>query len=356
MVLGRRDPPVGAGHPRWRWLVVRGARSPAGAGRRRGTDHDDGCTDDSPEASHHSSARPTDDDDDGVIDGPSGTDVFAIDVNRDGRLIATASTDGFARVWDAATGHEAFTVHRGAQVDDVAWSPNGDLLATAIRDGDTGLVTIVDRSGDEVATVREEAGVHVGSVSFSSDGRLLATSRVSAGRPDPNIRGVTIWDWDRGQVVRTIDTGAVRAVFDPTGDRIAATIAVPAGDAGTVEIWDPATGRKTATLAGHTGGAWEVAFAPDGDTVATTGADGTVRLWDAVSGEQTLVLTGHRGFVNSVAFSPDGSRLASASADGTVRVWALDLDDLVEIARNELTRTLTDEECQRYLHQARCPD
>jgi hypothetical protein len=38
-----------------------------------------------------------------------------------------------------------------------------------------------------------------------------------------------------------------------------------------------------------------------------------------------------------------------------VRVWTFDLDELIEIARNELTRTLTDEECQQYLHEQRCP-
>ena len=35
-------------------------------------------------------------------------------------------------------------------------------------------------------------------------------------------------------------------------------------------------------------------------------------------------------------------------------MWALDLDDLVEIAERELTRTLTDEECRQYLHQQGC--
>jgi WD40 repeat protein len=67
-----------------------------------------------------------------------------------------------------------------------------------------------------------------------------------------------------------------------------------------------------------------------------------------------LTLSGHRGAVWRLAFSPDGSKLASSSSDGTVRVWALDLDDLVEIARERLTRLLTDEECRQYLHMELC--
>ena len=98
-----------------------------------------------------------------------------------------------------------------------------------------------------------------------------------------------------------------------------------------------------------------LAFSADGSRLATASQDGTVRIWDPTSGEQLLVLRGHGALVSSVAFSPDGSRLASAGADGTVRVWALDLGDLVEIAKRELTRTLTDEECQQYLHVDGCP-
>jgi WD40 repeat protein len=78
-------------------------------------------------------------------------------------------------------------------------------------------------------------------------------------------------------------------------------------------------------LTGHTDAVYAVAFAPDGQTLATASADQTVRLW-ALPGRnrpQPLgqPLTGHMGTVVSVAFTTDGNTLATASADGTVRLW-----------------------------------
>ena len=56
-----------------------------------------------------------------------------------------------------------------------------------------------------------------------------------------------------------------------------------------------------------------------------------------------------------MAFSPDGKKLASASPCGGLRIWVLDIDDLLEIAHREVSRTLTDEECRQYLHDP-CPE
>ncbi len=80
-----------------------------------------------------------------------------------------------------------------------------------------------------------------------------------------------------------------------------------------------------------------------------------MRVWDASTGDAVLVLRGHTGPVAEVPFSPDGSMLASMAADGTARVWALALDDLVAMARRNVTRTLTAEECDQYLHVTPCP-
>jgi WD40 repeat protein len=61
--------------------------------------------------------------------------VVGVAFSPDGRLLATASSDAMARVWDPATGDclRTLTGHTG-HVWAVAFSPDGRLLATASRD------------------------------------------------------------------------------------------------------------------------------------------------------------------------------------------------------------------------------
>jgi hypothetical protein len=47
--------------------------------------------------------------------------------------------------------------------------------------------------------------------------------------------------------------------------------------------------------------------------------------------------------------------MLATQGGGMVRIWALDVDDLLEIANENVTRSLTDEECRRYLHIESCP-
>jgi WD40 repeat protein/class 3 adenylate cyclase len=270
-------------------------------------------------------------------------EIYRMDVSRDGRLaVAVGET---AEVWDVATGREVFSVGEGS-FEDVAWSPRGDVLA--VSGFDERGVKILDPSGRELAVLPDEPERGVAALGFSSDGRLLATAALSETRPEPTTQQVRIWDWQRRAVVMTIKTPVEAVAFDPQGGRIA--VANPGG----VEIWNLETGRRAATLGGGTGGLLDVAFSPDGSLIAAGTLDATVRVWDADSRAQVLVLQGHEDVVWDVAFSPDGSKLASGSGDGTVRVWAMDLDDLIAIAEDELTRGLTQAECRQYLHQP-CP-
>jgi hypothetical protein len=152
---------------------------------------------------------------------------------------------------------------------------------------------------------------YVCEVAFSPDGHLLATVA-----QDGTAR---LWDPASGKHLRTLDspTWCVFGVaFSPDG-RLLATVSLE----GTALVWDPATGKQLRALTGHHDEVWGVAFSPDGRLLATAGQDGTALVWDPATGKQLRALTGHTGAVFGVAFSPDGRLLATASEDGTARLW-----------------------------------
>jgi WD40 repeat protein/class 3 adenylate cyclase len=273
--------------------------------------------------------------------------VVVIRVSPDGRRIATVRNfSTVASVWDTRTGERLFEIDHTGEVSAVDWSSDSARLLTSTYDG---FVRVFDRSGREIHEIRDQAGHEVLDARFSPDGRLLA---ISAVEPRTARATATIRDWQSGRIVRTIrQPRPIQAViFDPRGSRIATAHA-----AGFAEVWDLESGRSVARLAGHSGSVDDIAFSPDGSRIATAGDDGTVRLFDARTGNQLVILRGHEYSVFGISFSPDGKRLASAGADGVVRIWALNLDELIRIAKGEVTRGLTDDECRQYLHVDRCP-
>ncbi len=80
---------------------------------------------------------------------------------------------------------------------------------------------------------------------------------------------------------------------------------------GRAGLWDFPTLARRFLLVGHNERVVDLAFAPDGRTLATASLDRTVRLWSVVSGQELLVLDGHTGMVRAIAFSTDGRILAS---------------------------------------------
>ncbi|MFC5828266.1 BTAD domain-containing putative transcriptional regulator [Nonomuraea insulae] len=280
----------------------------------------------------------------GEREGPPTDSVYGIDVSRDGTLVAAGTSAFDVNVWQASSGERLFAV---PHTSDPHWSPDGRTLAMA---DEYGGVKLVDRSGGSLGALPGEPGLNVDRLSFSPDGRLLACVEYRYGRPDPAAARVKIWDWRQRRLLRSIHLYGSSIDFDATGTRI--VVGEPSGLAG---VWEVASGQKILTLTGHQGPVYDAVFSPDGTRIATGSADSTVRLWHADSGLQSLTLRGHEGGAYSVRFSPDGSRLAVGSGGGTVRVWALDLDDLIGIARANVTRTLTGQECRQYLHARRCP-
>lgn len=113
---------------------------------------------------------------------------------------------------------------------------------------------------------------------------------------------------------------------------------------GLVNIYDDQTGELIAELGRRSKATYAVAFHPDGERLATGGADGEIVLWQTGDWSPVLNLRGHDLYVRALEFSPNGELLASASGDRSIRIW----DTRPKSERNlELTRVLEQREATR---------
>jgi len=270
--------------------------------------------------------------------------IDSVKFSPNGTRLATASQDETARVWDLTSRREILKLPVGQSGNvAIAFSPDGKRLAATGKE-DTAIIwdTV---GGKELLTLKGHTASVV-QLAFNPDGTQLVT--VSANSED----GLKVWNSTTGEELLGLkDAGSILGVaFSPDGKRLAT-----GNGEGIAAIWDAASGKKLFSFFGHSRPVFSVAFTPDGSRLATASGDGTVKLWDTKTGEELLTLFGHIGRIFSVAISPDGTRLATAGQDGISRVYLLNIDDLVRLARSRLTRSLTTEECQKYLHMQECP-
>ena len=234
--------------------------------------------------------------------------IYAVAVNPRTGMIASAGENRAILLWDPA--RPAIILSEPPDTyDDVAFSPDGETLATA--DGNHAVLWDTRQRIPLAVLTGHTNGVDA--VAFSPDGRLLAT----AGRD----KSVIVWDVARHRRLATLPGHRARVLdvaFSPDGR----TLASVSGDR-TVMLWNVDKRTRLATLTGHTDAVEGVAFSPDGETLATASHDQTIALWDAASGTRLATLTGHTGWTNTIAFSPDGRLLASGATDQTVMLWNL---------------------------------
>jgi len=195
-----------------------------------------------------------------------------------------------------------------AAVTDVAFDPDGEVLATSSRDH---TVALWDNRRREPLTTLTGHTAPVNGVAFSPDARLVASAS--------DDHTVIVWDVARRAPLTTL-TGHNQPVLDvafsPDG-----SLAATAGADGTTRLWDTARWTPLSVLDGHTDRVNKVAFSPQAQLLATASDDHTVIVWDVVRRAPLTTLTGHSQPVLDIAFSPDGYHLTTASRDGTVILW-----------------------------------
>jgi len=205
-------------------------------------------------------------------------------------------------------------------VSSVAFSPNGQILASGSMDNTIRLWQVSDgvllqTLGTEVSNVGNRDTAEIWSVAFSPNGSLLASGSIDG--------VVQIWQVSNGFLLHTIKghKDAIPSVtFSPDGGILASG----SWDT-TVKLWRVSDGTLLSTLAGHTNDVMDVRFSPDGSMLASGSRDSTIRLWRVIDGSLLQIFSENTDWVEDIDFSPDSKLLASATTtgpgDGVVKLW-----------------------------------
>jgi WD40 repeat protein len=155
----------------------------------------------------------------------------------------------------------------------------------------------------------------VNGVALSADGKFLATGAGGVNR-------VHVWEVATGKEIGAfplLKQPVYAVAFAPDGKTL-----VSGGADKTVRIWQLDPIKELQKIEMKEGTVDAVVFSRDGKLLAWAGGDKIIHLWDTENGKEVRPLKGHEKGVTSLDFSPNGKQLVSGSKDYTVRVWDVD--------------------------------
>lgn len=258
-------------------------------------------------------------------------DVTDLAWTPDGKMLAVAHSSGIS-LFDTQTRLSVRELYpRSGGVVSLAFSPNGAWLAAGSRQGSeqAGYIGNIELwrgpywqpMGILFAALRG-----LSRVSFSPDSKIFAIAQ--AGPEIQQDSAVSLADTATWNITRTLQTGtSLNIVFSPGGEMLAT---LP--DRYAARLWRLKDGKLLDSMfSSFTGAVNKLVFSPNGQTLATGHYDGDIRLWDVASGKLLRTISVPGAVVESLAFSPDGSLLASGHSyqDNTVRLWDVTTGDLL---------------------------
>jgi WD40 repeat protein/serine/threonine protein kinase len=284
-----------------------------------------------------------------------------------GSVLVSSGEDPIVRLWDVLTGEPRGELKgHTEEVEALAVSPDGRLVASGAREGGKGLWDLQTRARICWLALPESNDYRARCCRFSPDGTLLAI-----GRSDNLIR---LWDVQKKRRIKVYeghDDDIQDIAFHPTGTMMAScdragvvrTWKLPVSADGSQEAEQPQVSDWwPAYFRGHASRCWSLRFSAEGHQLTTASKDGHVRAWTgrfptrqllpgtveandiAFSTQGELFIPTDAGFCvhqpgseilrplgerwaedrECMTVSPDGVFLATGHEDGRVRMWRTD--------------------------------
>lgn len=224
--------------------------------------------------------------------------------------LATSSSDGTVRLWNAAERTGALQIFLGhsSHVTSVDFHPKlTEILCSCDDNGEIRFWTVGQNAASRVSRVKQGG---TGRVRFQPRiGKLLA---VAAGNT------VNMIDIDTDTSLHSqakVHTSEVNCIcWDETGEYLASA------SQESVKVWSVASGQCIHELRSHGNQYQSCIFHPRYPKVLIVGGYQTVELW-SVADNQRNVVPAHEGLIAALAHSPLTGSIASASHDRWVKLW-----------------------------------
>ncbi len=288
------------------------------------------------------------------------SDVHAVAISADGKLLATANHQGNStKIWDLAAASLVRTLEGNPYSGFLAFDRSSRLLVS-----EPGGLRMWDvAAGEEIDSI---PGVGGGSLAFSGDGNWMASnprgslkvwstkSWTPASLAPPESAYVWWMGFAGPQLPTTINNIGLRSwqiaddaaapnlvgsTYAMAQSRDGKFLAFAHARGGEVEIWNLPTASRLATFSAHKLSVNKLEFSPDGKYLLTAGQETPItpamisahqlavesgaKLWDVNTWSPSVSLSFTGIGVGAAAFNDDGRLLALISGPGIIELFDL---------------------------------